>query len=728
MALTKVTTEVIDDSIRISSGSLNVISGSKISTGSFGRLQTHQANALFGSRTVTLGGDLTTGGALTTAGTLTTQNNNVTINAVGAARTLTLNESLTVGDGNDGTITFSGASKTLTVEDTSLVNQDLTSDASPTFAGATITGTLTAQEFKTEFVSASITFSSGSTIFGDTPDDVHERTGSFNVSGSLTLGDGNLVVNDKVGIGVNNPSDELEVHGATAAIKIRSTGTSAGNNPSINFQSTEATGLAARAEISADDDGATTKGALIFKTRISDSVTEAMRIDGTGDVGIGTATAASKLHNDNAVDQTAFFVDSNYRENSRFHSTENNQGTRVWITNGSLPNDEGYGFVVGDGGNHRMTIGQVNTAGSFTKASINISGSAVGINDTDPSHTLVVKGISGTSPIINVINSDTEDNDTGRESTIRFSGFRSGGEAVDNGQITGTHDGSSDDDKGMLTFFTNGGSGQAERMRILSDGRVAIKATSLPQDFGGERGQVLISSVDNAGANNYGVLQLQGHSISNGVGIGGIYFYDHDSNNALIQAVRQNNNGSAKILFYTSESGGSVAERMAIYDAGNVEVTDGNLIIGTSGHGIDFSATSDATGMETEVLDDYEEGSYTPTSITDSLTFSSAVGRYTKIGRICFVRIAVTYPSNSGTATPRISLPFTAKSDSVNPIANVFPPHDDGVSNAANGLIGRPNGNQAFVELIRKKEGSDADNSDLSGVSVAVTIWYTTTS
>ena len=66
---------------------------------------------------------MTTGGALTTAGTLTTQNNNVTINAVGAARTLTLNESLTVGDGNDGTITFSGASKTLTVEDTSLVNQ-----------------------------------------------------------------------------------------------------------------------------------------------------------------------------------------------------------------------------------------------------------------------------------------------------------------------------------------------------------------------------------------------------------------------------------------------------------------------------------------------------------------------------------------------------------------------------------------------------------------------------
>jgi hypothetical protein len=102
----------------------------------------------------------------------------------------------------------------------------------------------------------------------------------------------------------------------------------------------------------------------------------------------------------------------------------------------------------------------------------------VGIGDTSPSHTLVVKGVSGTSPIINVINSDTEDNDTGRESTIRFSGFRSGGEAVDNGQITGTHDGSSDDDKGMLTFFTNGGSGQTEKMRITSAGNVGINVTN----------------------------------------------------------------------------------------------------------------------------------------------------------------------------------------------------------------------------------------------------------
>ena len=52
---------------------------------------------------------------------------------------------------------------------------------------ATIAGTLTAQEYHTEFVSASIIFSSGSTIFGDTSDDTHQFSGSMLISGSMSL-------------------------------------------------------------------------------------------------------------------------------------------------------------------------------------------------------------------------------------------------------------------------------------------------------------------------------------------------------------------------------------------------------------------------------------------------------------------------------------------------------------------------------------------------------------
>ena len=74
--------------------------------------------------------------------------------------------------------------------------------------------------------------------------------------------------------------------------------------------------------------------------------------------------------------------------------------------------------------------------------------------------------------------------------------------------------------------------------------------------------------------------------------------------------------------------------RLKITTAGNVEVMSGNLVIGTSGKGIDFSATS-GTGTS-ELFDDYEEGTWTPTfqgSTSGSISFASA-GYYTKIGRI----------------------------------------------------------------------------------------------
>jgi hypothetical protein len=52
---------------------------------------------------------------------------------------------------------------------------------------AVITGRLTAQEFYTEFVSASIIYESGSTKFGDTLDDTHKFTGSLSITGSFIV-------------------------------------------------------------------------------------------------------------------------------------------------------------------------------------------------------------------------------------------------------------------------------------------------------------------------------------------------------------------------------------------------------------------------------------------------------------------------------------------------------------------------------------------------------------
>jgi hypothetical protein len=75
---------------------------------------------------------------------------------------------------------------------------------------------------------------------------------------------------------------------------------------------------------------------------------------------------------------------------------------------------------------------------------------------------------------------------------------------------------------------------------------------------------------------------------------------------------------------------------------GDQTLATGNLIIGTSGKGIDFSATP-GTGTS-ELLDDYEEGEWTPayafgTPGTSAFTYTGGrLGTYTKIGNLvsCF--------------------------------------------------------------------------------------------
>jgi hypothetical protein len=68
--------------------------------------------------------------------------------------------------------------------------------------------------------------------------------------------------------------------------------------------------------------------------------------------------------------------------------------------------------------------------------------------------------------------------------------------------------------------------------------------------------------------------------------------------------------------------------------AGDQTIVNGNLIIGTSGKGIDFSATP-GTGTS-ELLSDYEEGTWTP-SFSNSgggTPVQTSAGRYVKVGSV----------------------------------------------------------------------------------------------
>lgn len=76
-----------------------------------------------------------------------------------------------------------------------------------------------------------------------------------------------------------------------------------------------------------------------------------------------------------------------------------------------------------------------------------------------------------------------------------------------------------------------------------------------------------------------------------------------------------------------------------------------------SGTGITFPATQSASS-DANTLDDYEEGSWTPVNATVSL--SSPVGRYIKVGRMVTVVGQWTYPSTaSGSAAQVTGLPFS---------------------------------------------------------------------
>jgi len=84
----------------------------------------------------------------------------------------------------------------------------------------------------------------------------------------------------------------------------------------------------------------------------------------------------------------------------------------------------------------------------------------------------------------------------------------------------------------------------------------------------------------------------------------------------------------------------------------------------SSGAGIAFPATQSASS-DANTLDDYEEGSFTPTiafnSGTTGITYSQQIGRYIKVGTLVFIQYFVSL-SSKGSSSGNLELtgfPFT---------------------------------------------------------------------
>lgn len=138
---------------------------------------------------------------------------------------------------------------------------------------------------------------------------------------------------------------------------------------------------------------------------------------------------------------------------------------------------------------------------------------------------------------------------------------------------------------------------------------------------------------------------------------------------SLVKESTADGHYGSDIRLWTRQDGVARSEKMRITGAGDVEVKTGNLVIGTAGKGIDFSANSHATGMSSELFDDYEEGSFTPylygSTAAGVFTYTNQVGRYTKIGNLVQFQITLSASGTTTAPTGTISiqgLPFTSKS------------------------------------------------------------------
>jgi hypothetical protein len=170
------------------------------------------------------------------------------------------------------------------------------------------------------------------------------------------------------------------------------------------------------------------------------------------------------------------------------------------------------------------------------------------------------------------------------------------------------------------------------------------------------------------------VSHLPSGTTGNGLGVGIDFYlknstYSMEAQVATIEAVGINEIDIAHDLVFKTKWQNSLAERARLQGRANTagvvdfKLSNGNVIMGTSGSGIDFSATA-GTGTS-ELLDDYEEGVWTPTLVRPSaggFTYTPAVGDagyYTKVGNICYVSATLGGTFSGGSGYYQINgLPF----------------------------------------------------------------------
>ena len=259
-----------------------------------------------------------------------------------------------------------------------------------------------------------------------------------------------------------------------------------------------------------------------------------------------------------------------------------------------------------------------------------------------------------------------------------------------------------------MQFYTNGAS---EAMRIDSSGNVVIGNTSaftgaqFTVDNGGSGDAVIALSRSGSGQNDVAIVNSAGEFIvKNGfasnvsnlterlrINSAGTSVFTTTSRVATFtgNGIEVNHSAGSNVFIGTQSgsegkigtvnsapmsiyAGNSYTNRAELATNGDFTLHNGNFVV-TSGHGINFSAHGNASGMSSELLDDYEEGTWTVTLSSSggglAYTVANSTGYYTKIGDVVHAwwYSGVINISNNGVGSARITgLPFTSANLSQN--------------------------------------------------------------
>jgi hypothetical protein len=182
------------------------------------------------------------------------------------------------------------------------------------------------------------------------------------------------------------------------------------------------------------------------------------------------------------------------------------------------------------------------------------------------------------------------------------------------------------------------------------------------------------------------------------------------ANNAYFSAGLADLNEKAGFMWQTRDATGDLNNVFKLDGDQNATLMTGNLVIGTSGKGIDFSATA-GTGTS-ELLADYEEGTFTPVISGDSGagtgTYTSQTGYYTKIGRQVTVEIVLSWTAHTGVGNILVAgLPFTCNTASQS--AATMLAYNLSLT-ALNYLVGRVRANSTLIDVLQSPVGGGAWN------------------